>query len=134
MAGHVADDVGYEVCEVLVQVHRAGMPSAETTRLEGAAVERALWIKTQAVQQPIVDLAVVLREVAVASRQSIGNAGAAVRALRSCGRHDLAKRVQRLSKACNQQAHPDVGLVAEIQAFGVDVDCEVVGSSGVDAR
>ncbi len=123
MAGYAADVLGYELCEVLVQIHRTGLPSVATKRLERAAVELGLWPggKAPAVQQPIVDLAVVLREVAVATRQSICNSGAAVRASRSCGRHDLAKRVQRLSKVGNQHAHPDVGLAAEMQAIGADV-------------
>jgi hypothetical protein len=43
MAVHVADDVGYELCEVLVQIYRAGLPSAATKWLERAAVELALW-------------------------------------------------------------------------------------------
>ncbi|MFM7987565.1 MAG: hypothetical protein ACKPKO_50450, partial [Candidatus Fonsibacter sp.] len=47
----------------------------------------------------------------------VSNASAALGLLRQHGRPDLARRVGRLSKTRNGQAHPDTALLADLRHF-----------------
>jgi hypothetical protein len=47
----------------------------------------------------------------------MSNVSETVAALRGSGRHDLARRVQKLSKMRNARAHPDAGLLGDLRQY-----------------
>ena len=80
-----------------------------------AAVARGAAAATGGGGQQDGDELEAMQEVLMVMKMS--NVSETVAALRGSGRHDLARRVQKLSKMRNARAHPDAGLLGDLRQF-----------------